>query len=117
MRLPMLDDDEWEVLMRAHRVSAVSQSDAFHLLQREAAQRGLPAPPAMPADVGGIARRFWHLVAGYEMFTGVRETVVNAIWHHVASRYGPPCPECGKPLRTSKARLCAACGWGMGESK
>ncbi|HEX8430379.1 MAG TPA: hypothetical protein VF625_03795 [Longimicrobium sp.] len=56
----------------------------------------------------------WHLIAGYEMFTGVRETNVNAIPHHVASLYGPPCPACGKPLRTPKARLCAACGWGMG---
>lgn len=26
------------------------------------------------------------------------------------SRPGPPCPECGEPLRTSKARQCFNCG-------
>jgi len=24
---------------------------------------------------------------------------------------GPPCPQCGKPLRTSKAQQCFVCGW------
>jgi hypothetical protein len=42
--------------------------------------------------------------------TGLRETNINAIWHHRIAEYGPPCGACGKPLRTPKARLCAACG-------
>ena len=29
---------------------------------------------------------------------------------HSATRFGPPCEKCGKPLRTPKAKLCAECG-------
>lgn len=112
----MLDDGEWAVMMRAHRVSRVDPEAAFSILEREAARRGLAPPRPLPADAGGIDRLLWHLLAGYEMFTGMRETVANAIWHHVASQYGSPCPACGKPLRTPRARLCPACGWGMRES-
>lgn len=46
----------------------------------------------------------------YKKITGLRETNINAIWHHRIANYGPPCDQCGKPLRTPKASLCAACG-------
>ena len=46
----------------------------------------------------------------YEEMTGLRETNINAIWHHRIALYGPPCTECGKPLRTPRASFCAACG-------
>ena len=46
----------------------------------------------------------------YERLTGFRETNINAIWHHRLSICGPPCGWCGKPLRTPKAKFCAACG-------
>jgi len=46
----------------------------------------------------------------YFELTNFRETNINAIWHHMTSLYGPPCQECGKPLRTPKAKWCAACG-------
>lgn len=46
----------------------------------------------------------------YFELTSFRETNINAIWHHMTCLYGPPCQECGKPLRTPKARWCAACG-------
>ena len=45
----------------------------------------------------------------YFRVTGLRETNINAVWHHRLSIYGPPCGWCGKPLRTPKAKLCAAC--------
>jgi hypothetical protein len=50
------------------------------------------------------------LMFKYEAITGYRETNPNAIWHHRISLYGPPCASCGKPLRTPRARVCAACG-------
>jgi hypothetical protein len=49
-------------------------------------------------------------LAEYERLTGFKETNINAVFHHVASQYGPECEACGKPLRTSKASFCAACG-------
>jgi hypothetical protein len=42
--------------------------------------------------------------------TGFAETNPNAVWHHVVGMYGAPCSSCGKPLRTPRARMCAACG-------
>jgi hypothetical protein len=45
----------------------------------------------------------------YFELTGLRETNINAIWHHRASAFGPPCHSCGKPFRTPKARFCAEC--------
>ena len=47
----------------------------------------------------------------YQKLTGHEETNFTAIWHHRISLYGPPCSHCGKPLRTAKAKWCAACGW------
>ena len=46
----------------------------------------------------------------YFEITGYRETNLNALWHHRLSLFGPPCRRCGKPLRTPRAQLCAACG-------
>jgi hypothetical protein len=46
----------------------------------------------------------------YFELTGFEETVANAIFHHVITQHGRPCPNCGKPLRTPRARWCAACG-------
>jgi hypothetical protein len=112
MELPMLDDDEWAVIQRAWTLTR-SPGEALAILAREAGARGLPPPRPVPRETGGLARRLWPLSAAYEMFTGVAGTNPNAVAHHRVSIYGPPCPECGKPLRTPRARCCAACGWGM----
>lgn len=46
----------------------------------------------------------------YKQYTGMSATNHAAIYHHRISLYGPPCPNCGKPLRTSRASFCAECG-------
>jgi Sigma-70 factor, region 1.1 len=46
----------------------------------------------------------------YFQFTGVRETDVNALWHHQFALFGPKCHSCKKPLRTPAAKVCAECG-------
>jgi hypothetical protein len=52
---------------------------------------------------------FGPVLREYERITGFCETNPNAIYHHVLSKYGPPCLKCGKPLRTPKAKICGAC--------
>ncbi|HYR10320.1 MAG TPA: hypothetical protein VEQ60_21275 [Longimicrobium sp.] len=107
---PMLDDDEWAVVLEAHRTAPDDPDRALAVLERERVRRGLPPLARPAADASFTARRMWYLIAGYTLFTGVPEENPNAVWHHVASLYGPPCPHCGKPLRTPAARWCAACG-------
>ena len=107
MELPMLEAGEWAVLMEAHRAG----EHAMAVIDRERERRGLAPLPPLPAETGVIERRLRHLTAGYELFTGMVETNPNAVWHHVVDQYGPPCEDCGKPLRTPWARFCASCGW------
>lgn len=54
--------------------------------------------------------RFKELLDYYNELTGFGETEPNAIMHHALGQIGPDCERCGKPYRTPKARLCAACG-------
>ena len=54
-------------------------------------------------------RMFGPFLREYERITGFHETNPNAIYHHVLSMYGPPCTNCGKPLRTPRAKLCGSC--------
>lgn len=54
--------------------------------------------------------RFKELLDYYNDLTGFEETEPNAIMHHSLEQIGPDCENCGKPYRTPKAKLCAACG-------
>ena len=53
---------------------------------------------------------FKELLDYYNNLTGFDETEPNAILHHAIEMFGPHCENCGKPYRTPKAKLCAACG-------
>src|SRR5690349_15306513 len=46
----------------------------------------------------------------YASFTGLPDADAHAILQHALALYGPQCGVCGKPLRTPRAALCAACG-------
>ena len=47
----------------------------------------------------------------YKEMTGFAETNINAIYHHRRSNYGDPCPDCGRLLRTPRAKMCPECGY------
>jgi hypothetical protein len=62
-------------------------------------------------DLAGLFATGWlpKILEEYKQLTGIHETNVNAIWHHLASIYGPPCVHCGKVLRTPEATFCFVC--------
>src|SRR5262245_6463028 len=82
--IPMLDESEWAQMVPFLRVD-----------EEEFRRTGIAGAPALEKD---------------EQLPGFKSTVFNAVWHHRASLYGPPCSKCGKPLRTRVARFCAECG-------
>ncbi len=84
--VPMLDEPEFEVVERLYR-------DALR-----------------PGPTGSIDERFAPVTAAYERLTGFVNCHHNAVLHHRLSLLGAPCSACGKPLRTPRARHCAACG-------
>lgn len=105
----MLEDEEWAIIVEAHRAGD-DEAGRMAVIERERRRRGLPDLLPLPADATPAQRQLRHLAAGYELFTGVPESNPNAVWHHVVSQYGPPCPSCRKPLRHARAARCHACG-------
>jgi uncharacterized glyoxalase superfamily protein PhnB len=79
--IPMLDNKEWESVW-----GVFEAAEGKHQDRRPAA------------------------LAEYERLTGFKETNFNAIFHHRVSCHGPPCPRCGKVLRTPVAYKCFECG-------
>lgn len=98
MGLPMLDEDEWAKLAPLLRTAIPDFMDEHRVT-------GIGLGEAQSSGVFGA-----RALAFYRELTGFDETNVNALHHHRISLYGPPCAACGKPLRTPRARLCAACG-------
>ncbi len=88
--VPMLDDEE----------SAAMYKYSADLI-RKAASEGRPLE---------FRQKLMALVDFYNELCGEDYTNPNAVVHHKISMYGPPCKECGKPLRTKVARFCAYCG-------
>ena len=92
--IPMLDEAEYalfhnETFFRPSRLAKGKSPEEVRDLFLEGRRRGLEV---------------------YFMLTGFRETNANAVHHHRLKLYGPPCGWCEKPLRTPKAKFCAACG-------
>jgi len=77
----MLDDNEWEIVWSKYQAASEDHRDG-----RAAA------------------------LAEYERLTGFKETNFNALFDHRISDHGPPCPRCGKVLRTPLAFKCFECG-------
>jgi hypothetical protein len=103
--MPMLDDDEFELVMAAQR-------EGPSVVERERVRRGLPSqlPSRSPH---ARSPQLVAMLDMYRLLTGFDETVPGAVAHHRISLYGPPCPGCKKPLRTANAKYCVDCGYGM----
>lgn len=85
IKVPMLDRDEFEI-------ASALYSEGFKTVNKDREQR------------------FKALLDYYTKLTGYKETEPSAIMHHAIEQFGNDCEQCGKPYRTSEAKLCAACG-------
>ena len=96
MIIPMLEDSEWELVapLFENPVAKIKEYRQAHDISLREAQQRFAQP----------------ILDKYRELTGFNETNISAIWHHRVSLYGPLCTSCGKPLRTPKAKFCAACG-------
>jgi hypothetical protein len=97
MDIPMLNETEYACISQLYS-DGIGATKKFRQLHN------------LPLDKCSIDERFRPVRDAYERMTGFKETNHNAIMHHRISLFGPPCPKCGKPFRTPKARLCAECG-------
>ncbi|MFA6968675.1 hypothetical protein [Bosea sp. (in: a-proteobacteria)] len=95
--IPMLNEAEWAQIhpLLMWHVENIQRYRASHGVDLAEARRKVPDSDALD--------RYFEL-------TGVRESDVDAIWHHRISRHGPPCRVCSKPLRSPQSNFCAACG-------
>jgi hypothetical protein len=95
--VPMLDEHEWRQVLPELTIG-LRQIKHY----RQAHEATLEEAKNETYGRGALAR--------YRDITGFHETDPEVIWHHRLSLYGSPCEDCGKPLRTPRARMCAACG-------
>jgi hypothetical protein len=92
----MLEEDEWRIVQE--QLSSATAALASHH----------SGTGVIPGETS-IRSIFQPALDAYERITGFRETNYNALSHHRVALYGPPCHNCGRPLRTPDARLCGSC--------
>src|SRR2546428_7461782 len=85
--VPMLEEDEWEEILRCLRegVEQIKDYRSTNSLSFEEAKDQVYGH-------GALLR--------YQQITGSCESNPTVLWHHRLSLFGPPCTNCGKPLRT-----------------
>lgn len=94
--MPMLDEDEYAQIRERYSEGILATKEFRENY-------------AVPLKDAKLEERMQPVLDCYELFTGYKESNANAVMHHRLALYGPPCDQCGKPLRTPKAKLCAAC--------
>ena len=101
--MPFLEENEWEQIssLLEDAVKAIKNYRAKHSCDLHTARENCK-PEAM--------RKF-------EEFTGMKGVQFEVIYHHRLSDWGQECPNCNHLLRTSKAKLCANCGWKVKKSE
>jgi hypothetical protein len=97
--VPLLSDDEYRPIAHAlaQRMAAIRSYRLQHNVTLEEARR------CANSDA----------LDYYERLTGIRLAHPEELYAVRLSDYGRPCPQCGKPFRTPKAKLCAECGFAL----
>lgn len=95
--MPFLEESEW------HKVQPLFAADKEAIVQYRIDQ-GLSLKDARAIVRGPAAKKF-------EELTGFEGIHFDIIHHHRLKDWGQECPQCQHLLRTSKAQLCANCGW------
>jgi hypothetical protein len=94
----MLDEEEFAVV-------ELSLARAVNEIKVNARHQ----PPAIKEEF--VKEKYRPVLEAYRKMTGHNAMChPSHMLHHRISKYGPPCKQCGKPLRTPKAIHCAACG-------
>ena len=86
--VPMLDDDEWALIMRAHQ-HWDDPERSLAVINAERATRGLTPLKPEPMERHPTQHRYQYLLAGYQLFTGVEESNPNVVWLHFLPRIDP----------------------------
>lgn len=95
--MPMLDEPEYAEAVRLY-------GECMKATKEFRQQWDVPLASA------GTHERFRPVREWYEQLTGVADCHQSEIMHHRLSALGGPCRVCGRPLRSPRAKRCAACG-------
>lgn len=95
----LLDEDEWK------EISSVLK-DRSKWIMEYLRQTGCSIDEARREEPVGQAA-----LDLYEALTGLRLDHPDQLWGLRLQDYGGLCPECSRPFRTPKAKLCAECGY------
>ena len=104
MNVPMLDRTELQLCLKARQLGRpfiIKELEKRKITNRQWLENGLKSYKSQQ-----------YFIEMYRILTRSDETNPNAIWHHIIDEHGPDCPDCGKPLRTNRARYYVACGFG-----
>ena len=96
--VPMFNEEEYEIISKLYTDGLVVSKS--YMKQQNAPVNQIP-----------FSELYCLLIDTHEKMTGVRETNHDEIRKHRILDYGPPCPSCGKILRTPNAGKCFECGF------
>lgn len=106
--VPMLEANEFQLVLQA-------RAEGKTLVEQEIKARGIEHYQWVePIAAWQEPQRY--MIDMYRVITRFPETDATNVWHHVASRYGPICPDCGKPFSTPRSTSCVSCGYGKAEA-
>lgn len=103
-------------MLEEHEYARVEEIRAQYAPEIERLQPQInQSPEAKRQWYSLIEQRDVEVMRLFEEITGREPKEPFEVFHHRTVLYGPPCRQCGKPLRTPQAKSCLLCGWRLGE--